>query len=303
MEFSVLKGQDDRTSNAICEALKGFEPFHKLSEVEGRLIVQRDREDDEKLAVGIQAAIKKGVLPADPHVSAVDRISVVGKSADQVATEVLEKLGKAQEGRGQVIVLQGLSGTGKGTTVGKLRGALPSCVCWSNGNVFRSVTHLVSEQCDSEGKEFTAAVLTPELLERTMKRLSFDKFDDDFDVVLDGTTRVSTICNTVLKAPRISNRVPTVAEQTQGEVVKFAAAAVNTLTSNGRNVILEGRAQTLNYIPTPNRFELVIDDMGLLGERRAAQRVMAEAMSNVAEGAMNEEVLQAVKRAAEKLAL
>jgi cytidylate kinase len=302
MEYAVLKRQDDRTSTAVCEALKDYAAFTRLSEAEGNLIIQRDKEDDEKLAVGIRLAVDKKVLPADPHVSAVTKISVVGKTADEVASELLEKLDKNQDGSGLVIVLQGLSGTGKGTTVGKLRSALPSCVCWSNGNVFRSVTHLVSEKCAQNDIAFSSDVLTSELLADTMKRLSFEKFGEEFDVVLDGNVRVDTICNTALKAPTISSRVPTVAEKTQGEVVKFAAGAVKTLTDNGRNVILEGRAQTLNYIPTPNRFELVIEDPALLGQRRAAQRVMAEAAAHVTSDSTEVDVLAAVKAAAEKLA-
>ena len=39
-------------------------------------------------------------------------------------------------------MLQGLSGTGKGTTVSKLQAALPRAVSWSNGNVFRALTLL-----------------------------------------------------------------------------------------------------------------------------------------------------------------
>lgn len=301
MDYNVLARQDDRTSSAVCAALKGFAPFDTLSASEGQLIIQRDREDDAKLGVGIQLAVSKGVLPADPGVSPATKISVVGKSADEVASELLGKL-RTQDGSGTVIVLQGLSGTGKGTTVGKLSEALPNCVTWSNGNVFRSVTHLVSEHCENAKIEFSKDVLTPELLATTMKRITFEKFGDDFDVVLDGKVRVSDICNTVLKAPTISNRVPTVAGQTQGEVVLFAAGAVKTLTSAGRNVILEGRAQTLNYIPTPNRFELVIEDPALLGQRRAAQRVMAEAKSIASAGATDAQVLEAVKAAAERLA-
>lgn len=302
MQYDILKAQDDRTSSAVLAALAHDEAFKLLSESEGKLIIERDREDDEKLAVGIDIAVKKGVLPQDPHVSPVVKISVVGKSADEVAAELLEKLGST-DGHGKVVVLQGLSGTGKGTTVGKLRNALPRCVCWSNGNVFRSVTHLVSEHCAANNIEFSASVLTPELLAATMKRLAFERFGDEFDVVIDGKTRVSTICNTTLKAPVISSRVPTVAEQTQGEVVLFAASAVKTLTDAGHNVILEGRAQTLNYIPTPYRFELVIEDAGLLGQRRAAQRVMAEALRHTSEQADENGILFCLQVAAKRFSL
>ena len=302
MQFTTLKRQDDVTSGAICTVLKSNDDFKRLSASEGNLIIKRDREDEEKLGVGIQLAVKKGVLPADSGVSPVKKINVVGKSADDVSQELLDSFDKRGDGKGKVIVLQGLSGTGKGTTVGKLSAVLPNCVCWSNGNVFRSVTYLVSEHCDATKTDFTEEVLTPELLSATMKRLSFDRFGEEFDVVIDGKTRVSTICNTLLKTPTISSRVPTVAGQTQGEVVLFAASAIKILQEAGRNVILEGRAQTLNYIPTPDRFELVIEDPALLGQRRAAQRVMAEAVAHAGEAQTDDQVLEAVKAAASKLA-
>jgi flagellar biosynthesis GTPase FlhF len=49
----------------------------------------------------------------------VTEIDVAGKSADTVAGEIVAKLGTAPAA-GCVLVLQGLSGTGKGTTVAKL---------------------------------------------------------------------------------------------------------------------------------------------------------------------------------------
>ena len=59
------------------------------------------------------------------------------RSADAVAAEIVKTLGAAPE-QGCVMTLQGLSGTGKGTTVEKLKLSLPKAVTWSNGNVSRS---------------------------------------------------------------------------------------------------------------------------------------------------------------------
>lgn len=298
----ILERQDDHTSEAVLALLRGHEAFHRLSVSEGNDIVRRDNEDDVKLAVGIQYAISKGVLPADSKAAAARQIHVSGKTADAVAQEILDALPGTT---GNVIVLVGLSGTGKGTTVKRLQAALPNCVCWSNGNVFRTFTHMASEHCTSAGVDFCKEVLTPKLLQSFCGRLEFKKFDDGvFDVEIDGTTRVSAIQNTLLKMPTISARVPTVAELTQGEVVMFAAKAVETLQASGCNVILEGRAQTLNYIPTPLRFELVMDDVSLLGERRAAQRVMAAAFKSLGDAsktAPSEDVIAAVLKAAETL--
>lgn len=296
----LLLAQDDRTSNAVLALLKDNAAFARLSASEGALIIQRDAEDEAKLGVGIQISIKRGVLSADPDVSPVKKIDVVGKSADEVAALILADLpGK----EGNVLVLQGLSGTGKGTTVKKLQALLPKCVCWSNGNVFRTITHLANAHSEEAKVEFNADLLSTEFVAKAFSRLTFEKFDDGFDVVIDGATRVSAIQNTVLKTPLISSRVPTVAEQTQGEVVKFAASAVATLTAAGHNVILEGRAQTLNYIPTPHRYELVIPDVSLLGQRRAAQRVMAAAVEALKGGssAAEDDVTKAIVHAAETL--
>ncbi len=277
--FEILQHQDDVTSNHVLEHFIHSKEFHDLAVAEGSDIIKRDQEDDVKLAKGIQLAVAKGVLPKDSGVSPSTKIDVVGKSADQVAAELLKYL----PGRdGNVIILEGLSGTGKGTTVKKLQSLLPNCVCWSNGNVFRTFTYLVTEHCNANKIEFSPEILTPELLHSIGSRLEFKKIDGQgFDVVIDGTTRVGLIANTKLKEPVISARVPTVAEKTQGEVVKFAASAVDTLSKAGHNVILEGRFQTLQYIPSPYRFELVIGDVALLGQRRAAQRVMAAALNDL----------------------
>ena len=44
---------------------------------------------------------------------------------------------------------------------------------------------------------------------------------------------------------------------------------------------MEGREQTLNYIPTKHRFNLVLSDQSLIGKRRAAQRLMATALFKI----------------------
>lgn len=275
---AVLMRQDDICSTAVIQLLANSAAFHALSKSEGELIVSRDKEDEDKLAKGIEIGIKKGILQGKPDVAPVTPINVVGLTASQVTEEIVKRLpGK----EGNVIILQGLSGTGKGTTVSKLKDVLPRCVTWSNGNVFRSYTYLINEVLSKEGKEISTENLTAELVDSVAKRVTFEYCEDDksFHTLLDGKVRVEGIQNTALKTPLISSKVPTVAEQTQGEVIRFGAGAVQKLSAAGYNVILEGRAQTLNYIPTNLRFELVIPDVAVLGQRRAAQRVMAKALS------------------------
>ena len=82
----------------------------------------------------------RGDIPRVAHQVLV-LLALLGKSADAVADAIIASLGDAPK-RGCILVLQGLSGTGKGTTVAKLQATLPKCVSWSNGNVFRSLTLL-----------------------------------------------------------------------------------------------------------------------------------------------------------------
>eukprot|EP00758_Cryptobia_borreli_P010790 Tbor_TRINITY_DN5602_c0_g1::TRINITY_DN5602_c0_g1_i1::g.8216::m.8216 len=303
VSYATLCKQNDQTSEAVIKYMKGSNDFTRLSRMEGELIKVRDDEDGAKLQCGIDVSIKRGILDANPDVGEVTKIDVLGKSADQISDEIL---GKLQSKTGNVVILQGLSGTGKGTTAAKLMSHLPNCVNWSNGNVFRSLTHLVSEKIP-EGTELTSELISPDLISASMDRLSFKKFQEGgrsvFDLVIDGNTRVSTIQNTLLKRPLISQRVPIVASVTQGEVIKFAASAVQTMKDDGCNIMVEGRAQTLNYMPSPYRFELCMSDINLIGQRRAAQRIMAAALDklNKSPTPSDEDVSNAIHAAVKSL--
>ncbi len=58
---------------------------------------------------------------------------------------------------GCVVVLCGLSGTGKGITVARLQTMLPNAETWSNGNIFRALTLLCSRSCAAQVPKATAA--------------------------------------------------------------------------------------------------------------------------------------------------
>jgi len=300
---ALLEAGDDSCSNAIIRAFQEDSTFQEFARKETNGIVQRDAEDDEKLAVGISKAVAKGVIPAQPPVEPVCRIDVKGKSADAVAQEIIEKLGEAPQ-TGCVLVLQGLSGTGKGTTVAKLQAKLPRAVCWSNGNVFRSLTLLAVSHCERQGVPFTPESLTPELLQELMAQLQFGKFNGKFDTHIAGghEVYVSEVANTVLKEPRVGKNIPTVAEITQGEIIKFAGNAADQMSADGMNVLMEGRAQTLDYVRTPHRFELVLSEPGIIGMRRAAQRMSASALKSLSSDASHDEVQEALAKALAEMA-
>jgi len=290
LSLTVLKQQNAETSNAIIDFFQSNQDFDKLAKYEGDLTVKRDKEDDDKLQVGIDYAKDKGVIDKDFVPAPYVDIDVLGKTPDEVASVIIDQVGGAASG---VIVLVGLSGTGKGTTVTKLRQGLESgephkkVVTWSNGNIFRSVTLLAATWCEQQTPpaELQQA-LTKENLASFMSMLSFDKFDGtNYDTRIRGLgldLYVSQVQNTTLKSPKVSKNIPTVAQVTQGEVILFAARAIQIMTTAEPNlfVLLEGRAQTVNYVPTPHRFCLVLSDDTLIGKRRAAQRLMAQALKD-----------------------
>ncbi|CAD7949154.1 unnamed protein product [Amoebophrya sp. A25] len=205
--------------------------------------------------------------------------------------------------RGCVLALVGLSGTGKGTTVEKLKEHVQNkagkAVTWSNGNVFRCLTMHFCDHCErvlggsacleslSTMEEEKLGELTAENIASWMQKITFGEFEPSsaspphWDIRVDRGGEqlyVSEICNTLLKEPRISKHIPSVAGKTQGEVVLFAANACKKMGEGGSVVVVEGREDTVNFIPTPHRFCLTMSDTSVIGQRRAAQRVVAEAL-------------------------
>lgn len=71
---------------------------------------------------------------------------------------------------------------------------------------------------------------------------------------------------------------------------------------DGLFVLLEGREQTVNYVRTPHRFTLILSDETLLGKRRAAQRLMAAALSKVDETANDTAVADALEECLDEMA-
>merc|ERR1712072_47643 len=136
--------------------------------------------------------------------------------------------------------------------------------------------------------------------------LQFDEFNGKFDVKIEGLGLkyfVGDVEKTVLKDSKVAKNIPTVAEVTQGEVVKFVSGALEKMAAAGINVLVEGREQTLNHISTPHRFELVLDDTSIIGKRQAALQVGGKAWDEVkSASATDEEVQKAIKEAITALA-
>lgn len=209
----------------------------------------------------------------------------LGRSPQDIAKEIVEDVGDAAKS-GCVIVLVGLSGTGKGTTVSTLSSMLPNCVTWSNGNIFRSFTLLACTKAGTEEKvTVDSEALSADSLKSFTEMISFDEYPGrGFDIKISGLGLdhfVNDVKNTVLKSAMIGQNIPTVAEVTQGEAIMFAKKAINVMTSKKVTVLLEGREQTVNFIETPYRYCLKLSDKSVIGQRRVAQLVAASALKEI----------------------
>ena len=67
--------------------------------------------------------------------------------------------------------------------------------------------------------------------------------------------------------------------------MQFAGGAAAKMGADGMNVLMEGRSQTLDYVRTPHRFELTLSQPLVIGQRRAAQRMMGGALPKLGGGA------------------
>jgi len=304
---SLLEQQNAETTNAILEVMKESVKFTALAKSEGDLTLRRDEEDGIKLQKGIDYAKSKGVLDPNYVPEVYQEIDVLGKTPAEVANQIVAKI---SGGGGGVVVLCGLSGTGKGTTVSQLRKQMEDegkkVVTWSNGNIFRSVTLLAvtwNEQ-NNEGGDIQDA-LTKENLESFVNMLEFKEDGGKYDTRIRGLgydMLVSEVQNTELKSTKVSKNIPTVAEVTQGEVIQFAAKAIAIMGQDENVVVLlEGREQTVNYVRTPHRFTLTLSDDTLIGKRRAAQRLMAETLSKLKDDNNDDHIMTVLEASLETL--
>ena len=95
LTLPLLKESDDATTSAIIHEFKEDAVFRQFATAEMEGIIRRDQEDDDKLAAGILMAVQKGVVEPIPPVEPVNSINVLGKTADAVAGEIMQKLGDA----------------------------------------------------------------------------------------------------------------------------------------------------------------------------------------------------------------
>ena len=286
---------DSDATNMIINLLDYHSRFIEIASIETNQIINRDNDDKNKLSKGIDYAIKKNVLQNsdNKHNNKINnKIDVYGKTPDDIADEIISKINNISSNN--VIIIHGLSGTGKGTVAKTLQKKIndtnnsSNTIIWSNGNIFRTITLLAITQCEQQHITFSEDFLTCENINNIMKCLSFVKNNYTYDIYINGfgiNSFMNDIQNTLLKSSYISKYVPTIAYHTQGEVINFTNNVISTIISldvNSKcNIIIEGREETMNYIHTDHRFELLLSNSELIGKRRLAQKMIPLLQRNI----------------------
>jgi len=133
---------------------------------------------------------------------------------------------------------------------------------WSNGNIFRSLTLLTSLHMKANSltdvKDTISGEGSKDLKAAMMDMLKFEMNSStgslDTHIIGYGVDHwVADVQNTELKGELVKGKIPTIAQSTQGEVVKFVRTAVSLLLSDGIDVIVEGREETVSFIASKNR--------------------------------------------------
>eukprot|EP00924_Labyrinthula_sp_SR-Ha-C_P013083 maker-scaffold_12-snap-gene-9.0-mRNA-1 protein AED:0.01 eAED:0.01 QI:73/1/1/1/1/1/2/143/324 len=304
--MDILRKQNSETSNYIISNFEDNSKFLDLSQKQTQLILRRDEEDGVELQKGVDIGINRGSLSPLTKKPAYHKVNVLGKSPAEVCQEILAEVSE-DVNSGSVIVVVGNSGTGKGTTVAELSSLLPNCRTWSNGNIFRCFTLLSNKHCARNGFEVLSEHVE-KIIPMFKESMLFDPEKQDIRVLnaeLDLDFYVEDVKNTLLKTKDIGLNIPLVAGLTQGEAVSFAKDAISLLKAKGNNILLEGRQQTVDFIESENRFELILSDPTMIGKRRIAQVISAKALNklDVEEENDNADVLETITQLIETFEL
>lgn len=265
-------------TNHIISRLKHDNRFKQLSRYELESIQCRDKEDADKIKSGIEYSINKNYISPIGKLPQYCPIIADNKTTEEICSDIQKQL-KKTNGKKEPLILVGLSGTGKGTTAKALHQHIKQSLLWSNGNIFR----IIYWQCLDRGitkNKYQQGKITDEDIDATilkiLDKVSVQIVNEKIDIICtthDGKNyHIHEIENSILKDPSVESMVEFLAGKTQGHVINFARKSVDTLSKKSM-MILEGRKETLNFIPSNNRFELVIRDQSVLGMRRAAQKI------------------------------
>lgn len=241
--------------------------FIKFAQEQFDSLRNRDIKDESMLSAGIKIAKIQGLQKPDVPINKWKKFSVDGRDPPEIAQLILYEI---KQPKGNVIAISGKSGVGKGTIVQELAQSIENSIIWSNGDLFRALTYLARKYYP---KECDAGELQTIPLEKLSSEIQITS-KGNVHMILNGRKlNLNEIKITELKNPQVEALVPQIANISQKIVIELANNLFHL--NDSQNYIIEGRHQTLDYIYSDFRFELIMEDELLIGKRRAAQKLLA----------------------------
>lgn len=183
------------------------------------------------------------------------RITIDSGKTDGVEN-VVDKIIQEVEEEYLIISIDGLSGAGKSTTARLLAQRLGG-VLFSMGEVFRYITYLYCVRNLSDFSE-------------TFENLDY-KIIENRICLFDKKINITFEMENELRDKRIEARISEVAKKSQVEAIQFMSLQIKELSKKlKKKIIIEGRAFTLDYLPTDLQVTLIADSR-IRAERRWKQ--------------------------------
>ena len=204
-----------------------------------KAIKDRDSKDARLEKINRAKLLKLGLKLYRPK-----RVLLVDTGKLEGVPRVVDHICKHLRSSENVITLEGISGSGKSSTAELLADKI-NAVRFSFGELFRYLTYLKLVKGVNE--------LEP-IFEKLYYRYSGSKL-----FLWHGRRNVTKSLAKQLRDPGIERMVPRVAEVTQKPALELFAREIGVLGRSGRKIVIEGRAFTLDFLPSDIRIKLRCD--------------------------------------------
>ena len=252
-------------TKAIIAILDQDRVFRSLAVSELRDLTKRDNRDNKELRKGIWYNVRHDDLPVSVQHKQWQEVTVDSKDPQAIVNDIMASVPSTRD---VIVVISGDSGIGKSTIAEELRALIPGSTIWSNGTIFRAITFLYTDQAGDDNRKVNQ--IMTKAVSSIARSLSIKP---NGSITAENCGRTQTIETAQLHQPIIDKHVPHVARYCQGPVIRLTNQFLSHHENEG-SMIVEGRKASLTYIDATVYIELKISDRTMLGERRAAQRVL-----------------------------